>query len=1437
MQRKPWAVVAIILMGICMLAFAGFWYYTGTNAFMQAAGETAAAKGSELLGTRLEIGRVRVDSLHQLTIENIVLYDKQDARIAEAESAKVRFSLFAVLGNKPASGIEEVAIHQVKADLQQRPDGHWNYEDFTRKSGQSNDFRGIVRVQDGMLTGQAAGKSLQLENVQALFDFADPAAVRTDVQATRQGASISASGKIGDESRLSLEGKNLKLKDYLDFLPAGMLPDSVDISAGQVDHVSAVLQQKNGQFTYSGQAEVSQGTVRLWDTEVKQIAGLVTFSDKEVSVFASGEAAGQRMAVHGKILLDTSEPYMNLVLESAAFDPGAVLRDSPFQGAVAFTINVSGTLSNPGFEGDFQAASGTIYGYSFANARGRAAYQDGRLVIRRLAADVFGGKAEVSGEFDTGTAAYDGRVKLSGIDAAKLSDFFPEVTGNLSADLGVAGQGKELQGFSVYGSFSVKGGSYRGIAVPSLEASFSRTGQATTIDYLSVGLATGGSMGIEGTIQDNTRLDLIFSGTHVDLGFLKYFVPEADVSGFTDCRGQVKGDLANPVLQIDFSAVDGKLFEQPYHTLRGSASGSLDGVRIDSFSLKNGGRETWKVQGTVGFTGERRVQLQIDTMGARMEDIAALVAPEQPITGNVDNIIKITGTLDNPSMVGYIHFYQGSYHGYLLSGMDGDYNMANGVMTLHDFHIFSPLVDMDLNGTVTRSGGLDLRVAAHDLDLNRFDHILPYPISGHGKFDGRIGGSLDRPSFDGLLTAGRLSLNGQLLTQAHGEVRLRGHLVSFDSFGFEQNGGTYSLTASLNTVSRAMDGRLEVKNGDVNALLAIFNLKNEALHGRMNGNMELGGTMARPRIHLAGFAAQGQLEGYELSDIYMDADLVGRVLTLNRFAGKQGEGVFAAEGTVDLDGAMDARLSVKNAQAGILTRLAGMDTPAKGSVDLEVQLSGSVTDPAADVSLTIHGGGIGGSTFDSLAGLFNLRSGVIQVNQLIVRKTQAGHSYKASAYGSIPLKAISSDAASLDSDEQMNLRVALDQADLSLLPFLSNSVDWAIGETYGSLLVSGTLAQPMVRGMLGFKNGALKLKELTVPFTDMQADIAFEGNRILINEFSGKLGGGSYRLTGASQFAGRTPVGYDFTLTADQLDVGSSFYKGPLSGTLRLNEGMFYGQQMPQLSGSILIDDATVSIPSLPESKGEMPRLLLDLDLKLGKKVHFYSPFLYDMRLAGSAHFGGTARHPRPSGTISVLRGTVNYLKTSFKVREGEAYFNQVDSFLPSIVLHADTKLTRAKVYLSIEGPADQMSVHLTSSPEMSETEILQLLTLRSAYRGGQQNQSEFNSFLDVGLQMSVLSEAEGIVRDWLNLDLFNIARDTSQNTQKTTDNSVREVYNVEMGKYISDKVMVRYVQGLGGSQTRRYGAQYDFNDRMSFTVERDQDHAYRFGIEARFNF
>lgn len=67
-------------------------------------------------------------------------------------------------------------------------------------------------------------------------------------------------------------------------------------------------------------------------------------------------------------------------------------------------------------------------------------------------------------------------------------------------------------------------------------------------------------------------------------------------------------------------------------------------------------------------------------------------------------MVTITGTVDKPFVTGYLHLYRGSYAGYLLNGMDGDYTFDGESFDLTDFHVFSPLVDMDLNGRFSKKG-------------------------------------------------------------------------------------------------------------------------------------------------------------------------------------------------------------------------------------------------------------------------------------------------------------------------------------------------------------------------------------------------------------------------------------------------------------------------------------------------------------------------------------------------------------------------------------------------------------------------------------------------------------------------------------------------------------------------------------------------------------
>lgn len=1429
--------------GLLLFVCAAVWLLTGTQEFMTGLGRMAGEKGSDILGARVEVGAVCVDSPWAVTARDIALYDKRDELLARADSATVRISLFGMLMKKPAEAVEDVLVRRPEARIVKRGDGSWNFRDLMEEESEPSGFRGVVRSEFGAAELIMDGNSLRASEVNGVVDFADPKAMDAVLKAQCEGASISVSGKVGDENAsLDVEASDADLKPFLKWLPKDLLPESVTIRGGHVKTLTASVEKQGEKLSYQGTAELAKGEVRVLDTEIRDVAGTAEFTERDVKLTATAEAGGQRAEVRGSIGLSGEEPTLSLLARSESFDPGEVMKDIPYHGAVAFTAHVAGTPSSPVVDGEFWAKEGSVADYGFSDARARAAYADGRITVRSLSAEMFGGHVEGQGEFDAPTMTFDGHAKAQDIDASRFEEFAPGLSGRVSADLGFAGSADAWEDVSVYGSVWGRELSYLDVFAPEVSASFYHAPEKTVVDYLSLHLENDGQIGLEGTILNKELLNLSISATHTDLSLLSRIDPVLDMGGLADLSGTVRGPMENPTVSAAFSAFGGHLFKQPFRTLRGAASGSLDGVNIDSFSMENGGRVTWLAKGVVGLTGARRVHVQVDTVGARLEDIAALVAPDQPITGDIDNIITVTGTLDNPSVVGYISSHRGSYRGYLLSGMEGDYTFRDGVLTVQDFHIYSPLVDMDLNGTLTpETRALNMTVAVHDVDLRRFEKKLPYPITGHGVFDGKILGTIDLPVFDGKLTVPSMTLNDETITDAAGELHLRGSRLEMAPFAFRQNGGDYSMRLTVDLDDERMSGRVKVENGDLAAMLAVANAKNEAVRGRINADIEIGGTMSVPQITLRGVLTEGDLRGYPLTDVSLDAGLLGRVVTLHRFEGHQGSGVIAATGVVDLDGEISGRVSAQKIQAGLFSALAGLNTQAVGTLDMEAEFGGTVEHPLADASLTIADGGVRGSTFDLLTGLIHLRGSVVELEQVVATKTEGAKTYRASAAGMLPLKAFTAERGEeLSEYDRINLRLSLDDADLGLLPLLSEEVEWAVGETDGNVVVGGSLAAPTFDGILRVKDGSVKLKTLRIPVTELNIGLRMEGDFIAVEDHaSGRMGKGTFKISGSTRLDGQSLVDYGLNIEADKLEIDAPFFTGPVTASIDLREGEIFRRRLPKLTGRLAVDDVRISIPTIPDTEGELPNVILDFSLEVGKNTHFYSAGLYDLWIVGSAHFGGTTRHPKQSGTISVRRGRVQYLQTSFRIVEGEAYFNQVDTFLPSITFKAVARMNRARIMLGIDGPLQQMKFTLTSSPEMSQQEILRLLTFRGASTGGgnqASSEAQRNALFMAGLQMSVLGEVQNAIRDLLQLDELTLSTGTFEKGEKGADNSTIEAYNVQIGKYVSDKVMLRYTQSLS-EDLRRYGVRYDFTDRFSAFVMHDEKNRNWFGFEARISF
>ena len=64
----------------------------------------------------------------------------------------------------------------------------------------------------------------------------------------------------------------------------------------------------------------------------------------------------------------------------------------------------------------------------------------------------------------------------------------------------------------------------------------------------------------------------------------------------------------------------------------------------------------------------------------------------------------------------------------------------------------------------------------------------------------------------------------------------------------------------------------------------------------------------------------------------------------------------------------------------------------------------------------------------------------------------------------------------LPDNEQLDLTLSLDGADLSLLPVMSKMISFGIGELDGSVKITGTAAHPQFNGQIAMNDGSIKVK-------------------------------------------------------------------------------------------------------------------------------------------------------------------------------------------------------------------------------------------------------------------------------------------------------------------------------------------------------------------------
>ncbi|SMC38544.1 translocation/assembly module TamB domain-containing protein [Sporomusa malonica] len=1415
-MRTKAVILTVLLFVLGTVAFG--WWSTQSQTIFSQLENTLAAELTQALDIKVDIGQIQAAGLTSASVNNVILFDKQGRELAAIKQVTVEYSLLSLARGRTAiDAVRKITLTQPNIKLIEDADGTWNAQCLKQKNQpNSPSFNGKVVIEQATVSIQALLGEWHLTGVDGQLGIKDSQAVDVKLTASHNDSRVSVQGFLDNaKNNLSLTVKADKLNPaaYNKLLPAGT---DITFTGGFLNNIEVTLANSSTGLNYAGEFSIDTLAAKAAGITIEDARGQVSFTNNNIYILGSSAlVASQPVTVRGKIGIAGDQPVFDLNVTSQGFDPAAVSRNLPFAGVVAFNASLTGSPKSPIVAAELTAKDVTASGYRLQDTSAKVNFADKMITFSEFATQMIGGQVRAQGMFDTVREAYQVQLAASNIDASAVSGLPVTLSGRGDITLAVNGQGNDWKNMNGLAAVTLASGQLEGVPYTKMTGLIERSGKITEIKHYDI-LLPSGLITAAGTIQED-KLNVKIEGQGIELTDLPFAtIKNISFAGKAGFQGEITGTTTQPQLAMDFNAVNITLNQQALGQASGIFKASPSSVSVEQVTISDG-VATHELSGTILLAGARpEVNLTLLTRSARAETFSRLIMPEITLTGNLEHEMTVSGPVDNLAARGRMRLSDGSLAGYLVAKAEGTYERQNGVITVNDLTINSLNTKVKLSGTVASDNSLNVAVVAENIDISRLKAEYPYPVSGIFNLTGQVTGNVLRPEARAQLTSSGVLLNGQELKNIYANVSYSDGQADIKELRFAQGQGNYVFNGAVDVKTRGIDGMLRAEGGELAGILAMANTPDRGIRGKLNGEIALSGSIENPNILLRGAIVNGKIKNYLFDSVDIDAELNNKVITINNLMAKQGaDGVLVAKGQADLNGEMDFEVGGRAIDAGIITALFDTTVETKGKFSFNAQAGGATADPNVSVSLEVQNGSVANAEFDNLYGLFIYNKGSIHVNQLFL----ARGAYKASAYGTVPLKALNSQGRNkADITDAMDLKLRLDNADLSILPLLTKDIAWASGPTTGEIAIGGTLSQPTLDGQVAVVNGTIKLKALADPIQKVGIDIQFKGDKIEINAFDGEMGGGSYSLNGSARVNGLALDDYNITLTLARLGVNHKYFDGPLEGVLSLTSQ----NGKPHLYGKLMVANATVNIPAVPDS-GEIDfDAGLDVEFVIGDKVRMYNPYLYDFRTAGKVKFSGTLQKPEASGRIEALRGTVKYLTNRFTIVSGSAEFTQYRSIEPIIKLQAEAKLERTTINLAINGPATAMELKLTSEPAMSQQEIMSLLTLRGGYfsksnssgHDSSLGRDELVSLLDAGLQMRFIAEVESTLQDTLGVDEFRLVRssifDTStRGTRSNEADSQFQGYNIEIGKYLTDKFLLSYTMGLD-QHNNSIGFRYD---------------------------
>lgn len=382
-------------------------------------------------------------------------------------------------------------------------------------------------------------------------------------------------------------------------------------------------------------------------------------------------------------------------------------------------------------------------------------------------------------------------------------------------------------------------------------------------------------------------------------------------------------------------------------------------------------------------------------------------------------------------------------------------------------------------------------------------------------------------------------------------------------------------------------------------------------------------------------------------------------------------------------------------------------------------------------------------------------------------------------------------------------RVQLSLASLDFIAQLSPEVDTIDGKIAGDMNLSGTLAQPRIRGRVGLDAPQIVLVTPGLKLTDVNLSAVGQGDNILVKAGAESGGGnlavdGNIALNDTGQDVNLSITGNKFQVAnipdakayvSPDLKVAVTPAKVDVSGSVTVPEASITPKNLPESGVTTVSSDQVIVTDKSATSDAVSRAIHADVKVILGDKVSLDGFGL-------KANLGGSLRVvqqpgdvPTGTGAIDITDGSYKAYGQSLDIQKGRILFAGGPVSEPGL----DIKAARypaddVTVGVEVRGSVRNPRLTLFSDPGMTQSEQLSWLLLGRPLDGANGQQQSLVARAALALGSSRGNQVLQNIGNKLGVDQIGIGSGAGQSSSDAA---------LTVGKYLSPKLYVSYGLGL----------------------------------------